>query len=372
VRCRETPPKMANRSLTHTVRHVATTYPSLSLIAEPSVAPSVEGLLPGDIYTTTSGASETRSTAIQEKTDIVATFGGDGTILHASSLFSTSPYVPPILSFSMGTLGFLGEWRFEDYKRAFRETYMSGAPSLDPSTPALDEPLSPGRAIRADGEKSRWVEDGWSTQRGKRMGSGRGARVLLRRRLKVAISNASGEGPMASDGSSAMYAMNEVLLHRGSDPHLTHISVTVNGRFLTEAVADGMLVSTPTGSTAYSLSAGGSIVHPLVESLLLTSVCPRSLSFRPVVLPANMEVVLRLSEHNRGRQVELGVDGERQGGVIGVGTEIRVTGEELVRGEEGWSGGVPCLTRGGEKGGDDGWVGGLNSLLKFNYPFGEG
>ena len=169
--------------------------------------------------------------------------------------------------------------------------------------------------------------------------------------------------------------MNEVIIHRGADPHLAVVEVFVGGRFLTEAVADGMIISTPTGSTAYSLSSGGSIIHPLVSSLLLTPICPRSLSFRPLVLPATTHVTLRLSEKNRGRSMEVSIDGRRRAHGVGVGMEVRVWGEELRRHAGVWAGGVPCVMRGADgseaANGDEGWVGGLNGLLKFNYPFGE-
>jgi NADH kinase len=177
-----------------------------------------------------------------------------------------------------------------------------------------------------------------------------------------------------------IHAVNELLLHRGPNPHLAIIDVYVGGRFLTEAVADGILVSTPTGSTAYSLSAGGSIIHPLVRSLLVTPICPRSLSFRPLVLPLATRLALRLSDRNRGRELEVSIDGKRRAGV-GVGMEIRVEGEAVRRSPDGstWIGGVPCVIRAptsGEPGAggredDDSWVGGLNRLLKFNHPFGE-
>jgi NADH kinase len=117
-------------------------------------------------------------------------------------------------------------------------------------------------------------------------------------------------------------------MHRGNNPHLAIIEVFVGGRSLTEAVADGMIVSTPTGSTAYCLSCGGSIVHPLVRSLLITPICPRSLSFRPLVLLASAPVTLRLSEKNRGRELEVSIDGKRRKRGVVVGTEVRVLGEE--------------------------------------------
>ena len=272
----------------------------------------------------------------------------------------------------MGTLGFLGEYKFADYKRAFREVYMSGAPGV--INPAIGEAQREREPFDENAVSISTWPSGWDAVRSKSLGSHRSARVLLRNRLKVGIFDSEGKRLFATNSEPTCadtHAMNEVLLHRGSDPHLTHITVMVNGRFLTEAVGDGMLISTPTGSTAYSLSAGGSIIHPLVPSLMLIPICPRSLSFRPLVLPANVEVVLRLSEKNRGREVEVSVDGVRRDGGVRVGMEVRITGEEVVRNPDGWAGGVPCLMRGGENGGDDGWVGGLNGLLKFNYPFGE-
>lgn len=107
------------------------------------------------------------------------------------------------------------------------------------------------------------------------------------------------------------HVLNEVALHRGRYPHLVQIEIYVDGMPLTEAVADGLIVSTPTGSSAYSvsyvwclsdtthspqLSAGGPLVHPCVQSIVLTPICPRSLSFRPVILPSDSTVQLRVSQ----------------------------------------------------------------------------
>ena len=333
----------------------------------------------------------------QDKVDLTTTLGGDGTILHAAALFATARSVPPILSFSMGTLGFLGEWKFTEYKRAFRQVYASGAPSpLHPKS--IDDPLYidnvPG---------GRDAVQAWSNIKGKAMGHTRNSRILMRNRLRIGLFDAEGHrlphsAPFAqnttnSASSEDVFALNEVLLHRGALPHLSHITILIgsppNQRVLTTAIADGFLVSTPTGSTAYSLSSGGSIVHPLVSSLLLTPICPRSLSFRPLVLPANTPVTLRIESANRGKEIEVSVDGVRRDTGLTTGMEVRVVGEETVMGravgerEPGvppsggrdWTGGVASIVRsggvGGGEGGEDHWVGGLNSLLKFNYPFGE-
>jgi NADH kinase len=349
--------------------HIHSTYPNVALIFEPQVASRIHSHFSFPIYTENHDSNS--HARLQDKVDLTSTLGGDGTILHASSLFANATNVPPILSFSMGTLGFLGEWKFSEYKRALREVYMSGATSSPEST-------------------SNDMSSAWSSLRGMAMGPSRSSRVLLRNRLKVAIFAADGTPISHADPSASMcpsdcntnshcdvFAMNEVLLHRGRTPHLSIIDIYVGGRFLTEAVADGLLISTPTGSTAYSLSSGGSIVHPLVASLLLTPICPRSLSFRPLVLPANTPITLRLSPKNRSDEIELSVDGVRREKGLTRGMEVRVVGEEIRSGEKRtWGGGgVPSIVRTGGGNGVDGhdhWVGGLNGLLKFNFPFGEG
>lgn len=280
----------------------------------------------------------------------------------------------------MGTLGFLGEWRFSEYKRAFRETYVSIADpehSYDEAAESrlFSDEAAPGSRPMAEGRPG--GPAGWATIRGKYMGQGRNARVLLRNRLSVGIFSPEGKQITeagATHNGQDMYAMNEVILHRGREPHLVIVDVFVGGRYLTEAVADGMIVSTPTGSTAYSLSSGGSIVHPLVPALLLTPICPRSLSFRPLILPANTPITLRLSKKNRNRKVDVSIDGELQREGLSVGMEIRVRAEEIKDAQGNWTSGVPSIVRAHpskEMGSEESWVGGLNGLLKFNYPMGE-
>ncbi|KAF2273861.1 ATP-NAD kinase [Westerdykella ornata] len=357
-------------SLIEFSNHLSATYPHINIILEPDSASEIHELLHYPVYTYSEPTNETSTPAhLSEKTDVVCTLGGDGTILRAANLFSHSPSVPPVLSFAMGTIGFLGEWKFKDYKRAFREVYMSGAndayASMELPTTNNDDPSQKDISHPT-----------YADIRGKSMGRARTARILLRNRLRVGVFSPSGERINGTEAEGDTYALNEVIVHRGSSPHLKHIDVFVGGRFLTEGVADGMIISSPTGSTAYSLSSGGSIVHPLVPSLLLTPICPRSLSFRPLVLPAETPITLRLSGKNRGREVEVSIDGKRISAGIGVGMEVHVLAEpvkDVVRGEWG-CGGVPSIVRGVvgmEEREEDHWVGGLNALLKFNYPFGD-
>ena len=335
------------------------------MVLEPNTANEIHSSLSFPVYT---AFLDDKPTALHDKIDLTVTLGGDGTILHASSLFATCPNVPPVLSFSMGTLGFLSEWKFSEYKRAFREVYMSGA-GVGDRTHVLEE-LTDGHPESPAGPT------GWSSVRGKSMGLNRGAPILMRKRLKVGLFTADGNETTPirgkSDQGQGVYVMNELLIHRGREPHLAVVDIFVGGRFLTEAVVDGIIISTPTGSTAYSLSSGGSIVHPLVPSILLTPICARSLSFRPLVLPSSTPITLRLSEKNRGRELEVSLDGVNLGQGMAVGMEARVWNEEMRHGKNEWQGGVPSVMRrsmGGEA--HEGWVGGLNGLLKFNYPFGE-
>lgn len=379
-------------------KYIHSNYPNVNLIFESHVAKEVHESLPFPVYSTEPCEAPL---LFAKKIDLVTTMGGDGTILRAASLFSMHTSVPPILSFSMGTLGFLGEWKFERYKQAWRECYMSGCPVAmeDLVEPHTREAVA-GQQV---GDKPPFTPlEAWESVRGNGqcMGDTRTSKVLLRNRLRVGIYDSEGRNingqliptstaepdlgpptPATANSSQTpntlinppfLHAINEVSIDRGSHPHLAIIEIWVNSRLLTEAVADGILISTPTGSTAYSLSAGGSIVHPFVKSLLITPISPRSLSFRPLVLPLNAQVVLKLSPRNRGRELPVSIDGKRRVGVT-IGMEVRVEGERLEKGADGWRGGVPCVMRAshGDGDDDDSWVGGLNGLLKFNFPFGE-
>ncbi|KAN0116103.1 ATP-NAD kinase-like domain containing protein [Russula decolorans] len=287
--------------------HLRTHYPHVKAFHEdrPDIPKGVEVWRPGQ------GA---------HKIDLVITLGGDGTILHASSLFKVGA-VPPVLSFSMGTLGFLLPFHVDDFSKALESVFQ-------------------GKAT-----------------------------VLYRMRLSCAFSDKNG-GSIGNKGED-WQVMNEVALHRGSSPHLNTIDAFVDGQHLTEAVSDGLIVSTPTGSTAYSLSAGGPIVHPSLSALVLTPICPRSLSFRPLVFPASSSITLRIGERSRA-PAAVSMDGQASH-ILSPGESVTVRSSLHP---------IPCINRssisdpaldvqgeGAGPGKEDDWVRDINSLLQYNATF---
>ncbi|WFC95956.1 NADH kinase [Malassezia brasiliensis] len=190
------------------IKHFRDQYPDINLIVEASV---YEQLL--EKHPTLTPLHPHEYQLLAEKTDFIVTLGGDGSILHASSLFDQSA-VPPILSFSMGTLGFLLPYDIQSFPESIADV----------------------------------VEGKFS--------------LLLRMRLRMTLWDHETNQQLGLKGEDAcreMHFMNEVVLHRGSEPHMTTMDAFVNGEHLTRTIADGLIVSTPTGSTAYSLSAGGPI-----------------------------------------------------------------------------------------------------------------
>lgn len=91
-------------------------------------------------------------------------------------------------------------------------------------------------------------------------------------------------------------ALNDVVLHKGGFARVFTLRASVNGELMSTYAADGLIISSPTGSTGYSLSAGGPIVVPTVESLILTPISPHTLAIRPVVLPPNAEVSVQVED----------------------------------------------------------------------------
>eukprot|EP00195_Chlamydomonas_chlamydogama_P008652 CAMPEP_0202892086 /NCGR_PEP_ID=MMETSP1392-20130828/1922_1 /ASSEMBLY_ACC=CAM_ASM_000868 /TAXON_ID=225041 /ORGANISM="Chlamydomonas chlamydogama, Strain SAG 11-48b" /LENGTH=384 /DNA_ID=CAMNT_0049575965 /DNA_START=530 /DNA_END=1684 /DNA_ORIENTATION=+ len=202
---------------------------------------------------------------LAEFVDFVVCLGGDGVILHASYLFRG--YIPPVIAFNLGSLGFLTNHSFENYKEdLFNVIY--GSQNLDTCTVSMDS-----------------MDEGGNTL---------GVMVTLRMRLTCEIFRRGNPEP-----EEVHEVMNEVVIDRGSNSFLTNIECYEKGRFITRVQADGIMLATPTGSTAYSVAAGGSMVHPNVPAILLTPICPHSLSFRPILLPDYAELELRIPEKAR-------------------------------------------------------------------------
>ncbi|HEX4922934.1 MAG TPA: NAD(+)/NADH kinase [Bdellovibrionales bacterium] len=114
-------------------------------------------------------------------------------------------------------------------------------------------------------------------------------------------------------------ALNDVVVERGGDTHLIEMSVVQGGRLVTRFRADGLIIATPTGSTAYNLSAAGPIVHPGVPAIVVTPVCPHSLTARSITVPDSEDIQIKLNNPNRSAVIM--VDGQ-SGGELGSDEEM--------------------------------------------------
>ena len=106
-------------------------------------------------------------------------------------------------------------------------------------------------------------------------------------------------------------ALNDVVVSRGVSGHAIQLELSVNGRMATRFSADGLVVATPTGSTAYSLAAGGPILLPDSESFAVTPICPHALASRPLVIPDTARLTVRARLRARGEKVAVFADGAR-------------------------------------------------------------
>lgn len=213
--------------------------------------------------------------------DLILTLGGDGTVLYTSRLFPE--FVPPLLSFALGSLGFLTPFIFENG-------------SVHGSAPNREKQYQ-----REDAEQS---QEEYRTTLTKILRDG--ARCLDERvRLDCTI--------VTADGTSleTFTVLNEVVFERGSSPCITALDLFLDGHLMTVVQADGLIISTPTGSTAYSMSAGGPLVHPSTRALLLTPICPHTLSFRPMVVPGTSVCTVRVNRDARG-PVYMSLDGHER------------------------------------------------------------
>jgi NAD+ kinase len=200
---------------------------------------------------------------LHQHVDFIVCLGGDGLMLHATHLFGNA--IPPIISFKLGSLGFLTCHDFVD-AREHLDAVINGSEEFDTCrlTNSVDgSPLM-------------------------------GVPITLRMRLLCELYRNGRRVPGASHE-----VLNEVVISRGSAPYLSNIEVYERDSYITKVQADGVMLATPTGSTAYSVAAGGSMVHPNVPAILFTPICPHSLSFRPVILPDYAQLELKIARDAR-------------------------------------------------------------------------
>jgi len=193
--------------------------------------------------------------ALPQQVDLALVLGGDGTLLAIAKAIAESGHDIPILAVNFGSLGFLTEIT---------------RPEIHQS---LDAVLN-GRATHD-------------------------FRMLLQARATRA-----GHAP------STRLALNDVVFSRTALSRMIELSVSVGDQFVTSVKADGLIVATPTGSTAYNLAAGGPIVHPSMDALVLTPIAPHTLSNRPIVIDAEREVRVRSAGTNAGDEVYVTIDGQ--------------------------------------------------------------
>jgi NAD+ kinase len=175
--------------------------------------------------------------------DAIITLGGDGTFLMASRIVGKLKV--PLLGINLGSLGFLAEVRYEEIAQAISSL--------------------------AEGNY----------------------RLEKRRKVSATVHR---DGEVVCD----LTALNDVVLNMGATPRVLDLEVHVNGTSLGRYLADGLIVATPTGSTAYSLSAGGPIVDPAMDAIVVTPICPHTLAVRPLLLDHNHPLEVDVHEGPSG------------------------------------------------------------------------
>ncbi|MEO0071434.1 MAG: NAD(+)/NADH kinase [candidate division WOR-3 bacterium] len=207
--------------------------------------------------------------------DLVVALGGDGTLLRAARLVGKSE--KPLMGVNLGGLGFLTEFSIQE-ARAGIENFARGEHS----------------------EEKRMVLSCWQSREPK----------------------TESRRPSAHLG----YALNDCALNMGNSNRVIEVVVWCGKNFVNKFVGDGVVVATPTGSTAYSLAAGGPVVYPTMSAIILTPLAPHALAARPVVLPGEETVSLELTD--KSQSAVLNLDGQRRWRVT-AGTRIDISRAEF-------------------------------------------
>jgi NAD+ kinase len=211
------------------------------------------------------GALGTTRHQIAEESDLLLVLGGDGTMLAAAR--EAAVRAVPVLPINMGSLGFLTSFTVDELYPAL-ENVLAGHATINERVLLLVERVNCGQVV---------------TQQ----------RVL-----------------------------NDAVVHKGTLARMIELELYIDDSFVCRYRADGLIAATPTGSTAYSMSAGGPIVHPAVESILITPICPHTLSDRPVVVRDTSLIELRISAGSDS--VFLTLDGQT-GVPMQTGDRVRIT-----------------------------------------------
>ncbi|XP_027204758.2 NAD kinase-like isoform X3 [Dermatophagoides pteronyssinus] len=221
---------------------------------------------------------------LTDKVDFIVCLGGDGTLLYASSLFQES--VPPVMAFHMGSLGFLTPFEFDDFQQQINNVLKGNAALTLRSRLCCN--------IVRDNDSS-----------------------------DIFINNGDNSNSNNIPKNHCHLVLNEMVVDRGPSPYLSNVDLYIDGKRITTVQGDGLIVSTPTGSTAYAVAAGASMIHPSVPAIMITPICPHSLSFRPIVVPAGVELKICVSPDSRN-SAWVSFDG-RNRQEIKVGDSVRVT-----------------------------------------------
>jgi NAD+ kinase len=228
-------------------------------------ARGVDVLLETETAELAGGARSLPTEALSRRCSVLAALGGDGTILRLVAHLDASP--PPVFGINIGSLGFLSGAGAHELAAA-AASLANGSYTLSSRALLCAEVRVPGKPIRR------------------------------------------------------LYGLNDVVISRGERSELVKIEVTIEGLPLTEYNADGLIVATPTGSTAYSLSAGGPVLMPESGCFVITPICPHVLTNRSTVVSDRSDIVARITR--RGQHVFASVDG-RDAGPLPAGASIRIT-----------------------------------------------
>lgn len=239
------------------------------------------------IYKSGTPGAEAADNGRTDEAACALVLGGDGTLLRAARNMTDSDI--PLLGMNLGTLGYLAEVETGSIEQA------------------LDRLLADAYT-----REERMMLEG---------------RVYLQDKADVTTETA------ADTGIEENYALNDIVISRCGSLQILNFDIYVNGQFLNSYSADGMIVATPTGSTGYNMSAGGPIVEPAANLLLLTPICPHTLNTRSIVLAPEDEIRIEISQGKDGRMqtVEANFDGShkvimRTGDSIMIRKASRTTG----------------------------------------------